>query len=166
MRWMALFLPAVLSAQSIQYSEAKKVWLLTTRSSSYAMGVAADGALRNLYWGSPLWRLDDLNTPPPVRDRSSFDPRQIMENEEFPGWGGPRFHEPALKISRADGVRDLVLKYAAHRLRGDELEIDLKDIRDAIQVTLRYRVYPDHGIIRRSATVKNATAAPFTVESA
>src|SRR3954468_1086273 len=90
----------------------RKTWLLTTRQSSYAMGVAADGALRNLYWGSPLWRMDDLASPPPVRDRSSFDPRQVMENEEFPGWGGPRFQEPALKITRPDGVRDLVLKYA------------------------------------------------------
>ena len=39
----------------------------------------------------------------PVRDRSSFDPRQMMETEEFPGWGGPRYLEPALKVTRADG---------------------------------------------------------------
>jgi alpha-galactosidase len=167
MRLSALILLTALAAPAqIQYSEAKKVWLLTTRSSSYAMGIAADGALRNLYWGAPLWRLDDLNAPSPARDRSSFDPRQMMENEEFPGWGGPRYFEPALKISRPNGVRDLVLKYSAHRLRGDDLDIDLKDIRDAIEVTLHYRVYPDHGIIRRSATVRNKTAAPLTVESA
>lgn len=158
--------PIVALCQSIQYSEAKKVWLLTTKSSSYAMGVAADGALRNLYWGAPLWRIDDLNGAGPVRDRSSFDPRQMMEDEEFPGWGGPRFYEPALKVSRADGVRDLVLKYASHRQRGEELDIDLKDIRDAIEVTLHYRVYPEHGILRRSATIKNGTAAPLTIESA
>jgi alpha-galactosidase len=140
MRWLALLLPVALSAQSIQYSESKKVWLLTTRQSSYAMGVAADGALRNLYWGAPLWRLDDLNAPPNVRDRSSFDPRQMMENEEYPGWGGPRYYEPALKVSRPDGDRDLVLKYASHRLSGNELDIALKDIHDPIEVTLHYRV--------------------------
>src|SRR3954452_5792776 len=99
---LALLTPALLFSQ-IQYSEAKKVWLLTTHQSSYAMGVAADGALRNLYWGAPLWRIDDLNAAPIVRDRSSFDPRQMMENEEYPGWGGPRYFEPALKISRPDG---------------------------------------------------------------
>ena len=81
------------------------------------MGVAADGALRNLYWGAPLWRMDDLNTPAQLGDRSSFDPRQMLENEEFPGWGGPRYYEPALKVSRPDGDRDLVLKYASHTIQ-------------------------------------------------
>jgi alpha-galactosidase len=166
MRWLALLLPVALSAQSIQYSESKKVWLLTTRQSSYAMGVAADGALRNLYWGAPLWRLDDLNAPPNVRDRSSFDPRQMMENEEYPGWGGPRYYEPALKVSRPDGDRDLVLKYASHRLSGNELDIALKDIHDPIEVTLHYRVYPEYGVIRRSATIRNGTDKPLTIDSA
>src|SRR5215471_7425700 len=117
-----LFAAAVmLPAQSIQYSEARKVWLLNTAQSSYAMGVAADGALRNLYWGAPLWRIDDLAGPPARRDLSSFDPRQMMENEEYPGWGGPRYYEPALKITRADGGRDLVLQYVSHNIQGDSL---------------------------------------------
>jgi alpha-galactosidase len=158
--------PALLPAQSIQYSADRKLWLLTTRQSSYAMGVGADGALRNLYWGAPLWRIDDLNTPAPRRDLSSFDPRQMLENEEYPGWGGPRYYEPALKISRADGDRDLVLKYASHRLQGDQLDIVLKDIRDPVDVTLHYRVYPDYGVIRRNASVHNGTAQPITLDSA
>ena len=156
----------MLPAQSIQYSEAKKVWLLTTRQNSYAMGVAADGALRNLYWGAPLWRIDDLTAAPARHDLSSFDPRQMMENEEYPGWGGPRYYEPALKITRADGDRDLVLKYQSHKLSGNDLDIVLKDIRDAVEVTLHYRVYPDYGVIRRSATIRNGTQAPLNVESA
>ena len=57
-----------LSAQSIQYSDTRKIWLLTTRQSSYAMGLGADGALRHLYWGAPLWRTDDLAAPPTRRD--------------------------------------------------------------------------------------------------
>ena len=67
-RFAALFLLPLLAAtflwgQAIQYSEDRKVWLLTTRQSSYALGVAADGALRHLYWGAPLWRMDDLPAP-------------------------------------------------------------------------------------------------------
>src|ERR1035438_1572428 len=155
-----------LSAQSIQYSDARKVWLLTTRQSSYAMGVASDGALRHLYWGAPLWRLDDLASPPTRRDVSSFDSRQMMEAEEFPGWGGPRYYEPALKITREDADRDLVLHYASQRIQGDELDIVLKDINDPIEVTLHYRVFPEDGILRRSATIRNGTARTFTLESA
>ncbi len=156
----------MLPAQAIQYSEARKVWLLTTRQSSYALGVGQDGALRHLYWGAPLWRLDDVAAPAERRDISSFDPRQMLENEEYPGWGGPRYFEPALKITRPDGDRDLVLQYATHRIHDDDLDIVLKDVRDPIEVTLHYRVYPEYGILRRSATIRNGTANPLTIESA
>ena len=158
MRCLLAFVAPVLAFSQIQYSEAKKVWLFTTRSSSYAMGVAADGALRNLYWGAPLWRVDDLTPPRRVRDRSSFDPHQMLENEEFPGWGGPRYlraRAQDLPPRRRSRPRPQIRRRTASD--GDELDIDLKDIRDAIQVTLHYRVYPDHGILRRSATIRNAT---------
>ena len=155
-----------LSAQAIQYIESRKVWLLSTGQSSYAMGVGADGALRHLYWGAPLWRAEDLQTPAERRDISSFDPRQMLEAEEFPGWGGPRYYEPALKIARENGDRDLVLRYLSHRIQHNDLDIVLKDLRDPIEVTLHYRVYADHGILRRSATIRNGTAKVLTVESA
>src|SRR5580765_2486506 len=115
-RAAALFLLSLsaLSAESIQYSESRKTWLITTRQSSYAMGLGADGALRNLYWGAPLWRIDDLAAAPQRRDVSSFDPRQMLEAEEFPGWGGPRYYEPALKVTRENAVRELVLRYVSH----------------------------------------------------
>ncbi len=153
-------------AQSIRFAEDRKVFLLTTSQNSYAMGIAADGSLRHMYWGAPLWNLADLPALAPARELSSEDPRQMMENEEFPGWGGTRYYEPALKITREDGDRDLVLVYASHRIAGNDLDIALKDIRDPIEVTLHYRVYPEYGIVRRSATVRNATAHPFVIESA
>lgn len=167
MNRIVLFLSSALAlAAQVQYSPEKKIWLLTTRDSSYAMGVAADGALRHLYWGGPLWRMDDLPAPAPRRDISSFDPRQMIENEEFPGWGGPRYYEAALKITRENGNRDLVLKYAAHRIEGNDLHIEMKDIRDPIRVILHYRVYPENGLIRRSASIINGTDRSFTIESA
>ena len=100
-----LFSLSALSAQSIQYSDSRKIWLLTTRQNSYAMGLGEDGALHHIYWGAPLWRTDDLAAPPARRDVSSFDPRQMLEAEEFPGWDGPRYYEPALKITRQSRSR-------------------------------------------------------------
>jgi len=102
--------------------ESRKVWLLSAGQSSYAMGVGADGAVRHLYWGAPIWRAEDLASPAERHDISSFDPRQMLENEEFPGWGGPRYYEPAVKIARANGDRDLVLRYASHRIRESQRE--------------------------------------------
>jgi alpha-galactosidase len=153
-------------AQGIQYSAERKTWLLTTDQSSYAMGVGPDGGLQHLYWGAPLWRMEDLPAAGKPRGLSSFDPAEMMQNEEYPGWGGARYYEPALKIVRGNGDRDLVLCYVSHEIRGSELAVVLKDIKDDIQVTLQYRIYPGNGILRRSALVKNGTPEPITIESA
>lgn len=150
----------------IQFDSARKIWLITTPHSSYAMGVGPTGVVRHLYWGGPLWRMEDIPTVREQHDISSFDPRQMLENEEYPGWGGPRYYETALKIARADGDRDLVLHYVDQHTEGDELEIHLKDIRDDIAVTLHYHVYPDTGIISRSSTIRNGTQQKITLESA
>jgi|HubBroStandDraft_4_1064222.scaffolds.fasta_scaffold860912_2 hypothetical protein len=71
---VACLAAAALDAQSIQYVEARKVWLLTTRDTSYAMAVGPDGALRNLYWGAPLWGLEDLPATPARRDNLFLRP--------------------------------------------------------------------------------------------
>ena len=152
------------SAQSIKYDAGRHVWLLTTSASSYAMGVSAEGELQHLYWGGPLWRVEDVPAAARKRDISSFDPREMIENEEYPGWGGPRYYEPSLKITRADGDRDLVLHYVSHQVKGNELTITLKDIRDDIEVELDYGVHA--GTISRKATIRNHSKQAITLESA
>jgi alpha-galactosidase len=155
-----------LFAQAVQYDDARKIWLLRTRESSYAMGIGEDGSLRHIYWGAPIWRAQDLPLPPKRRDLSSFDPHQMIDNEEFPAWGGPRYFEPALKITREDGNRDVVLRYVSHRMQASSVDIELKDISDDIGVTLHYFVYPETSMVRRSATIGNGTGRALTVESA
>ncbi len=153
------------SGQTIRFDQTRKVFLLTTAYSSYAMGIAPDGELQHLYWGGPLWRLEDLPVAQERRDISSFDPHQMLEAEEYPGWGGPRYYEPALKITRADGNRDLVLKYVAHEIHGNRLDVTLKDINDDIRAVLHYQVYPDVGVLARWSTIENGTKDAITVES-
>ena len=89
-----------------------------------------------------------------------------MASEEYPGWGGMRFTEPCLKVTFADGVRDLVLKYVSHQVKGETLEVRTKDIKYDLFVTLRYRVFPRHDIIRKNTMIENQTAQPVVVESA
>ncbi len=161
----SLLVCGFLSAQTIRYVASRKIWLITTAHSSYAMGIAPNGQLEHLYWGIPLWRTEDLPAAANLKDISSFDPHQMIENEEFAGWGGPRYYEPALKIARANGDRDLVLHYASQSIEGDELTITLKDIQDDIEAALHYRVYPATGIISRWAVVRNGTQQQIKVES-
>jgi alpha-galactosidase len=157
---------AFASAQNIQYDESRKVWLLNTRVNSYAMGVAPDGELQHLYWGGPIWRIADIPAATTRKDISSFDPHEMLEAEEFPGWGGTRFYETALKLARADSDRDVVLHYQSHEISGDTLSITLKDIKDDIEAVLEYRVFPDSGIISRRAIIRNKTPQLITLESA
>ena len=163
---LPLFFTLHTPAQVIQFDSGRRIWLITTAYSSYAMGLTPDGELQHLYWGGPLSRIADLPPAQRRRDISSFDPHQMLENEEYPGWGGPRFYEPALKITRAGGNRDLVLQYVSHRQEGNRLDIELKDIRDPIQVTLHYLAYPDTGILARWSTIHNQTSQTITLESA
>jgi len=129
------------------------------------MSVNERGELQHLYWGGPLWRVDDIPAAQGGRDASSFDPAQSLINEEFLGWGGTRYMEPSVKITRANGVRDLVLHYASHEIQGDALKIVLKDINDDIFVTLSYKVYVHEGIIRKSALLENRSKQALNVES-
>jgi alpha-galactosidase len=157
---------ALLTAQNIRFDESRKIWLITTAHSSYAMAVAPGGQLQHLYWGAPLWRLEDVPSAQVAHDISSFDPHEMIDDEEFAGWGGPRFYEPALKITRANGDRDLVLHYVDEKIEGDELTIRLQDIRDPIEAVLHYRVDPATGIIDRFTVIMNRTQQPVRVESA
>ncbi|MBS1874906.1 MAG: alpha-galactosidase [Acidobacteria bacterium] len=162
---IALLFAAVLSAQSIEYSAGRKTWLLKTASNAYALGVNQRGELQNLYWGGPLWRFDDIHAAQAGPEWSSFDPSQSQTNEEFLGWGGTRYLEPSVKITRANGVRDLVLHYVSHKIDGNQLDIVMKDINDDIFVTLNYLVYPAEGMIRKQAKLENRSGQPLTVES-
>ncbi len=163
----AILLSSELSvAQSIRFDQNRKTWLIITSHSSYALGTAPNGQLQHLYWGAPLWRIEDIPGAQASDGLSSFDPGEMLENEEYPGWGGPRYYEPALKITRSDGNRDLVLHYASQSIEGDELTINLKDIVDPIEVALHYRVYPQQGIIARSSVIRNGTRQPLRIESA
>jgi alpha-galactosidase len=161
---LLLLLAVCASAQNIRYDAGRHIWLLRTQASSYAMGVSPEGELQHLYWGGPLWRIEDIPAAARKRDISSFDPHQMLENEEYPGWGGPRFDEPALKITRADGDRDLVLRYVSQQVKADVLAITLKDIHDDIEVELDYRVRA--ATIGRKAVIRNRSKQAITLESA
>jgi alpha-galactosidase len=160
-----VFVNFSLQAQSIQYDVTRKLFLLSTSQSSYAVEIGSQNELESVYWGPKLPAVDDFTAAAPRRDISSSDPTHMLD-QEYPGWGGPLYEEPALKITREDGDRDLVLRYISHRIEGDDLDIVMKDINDSIEVTLHYHVYPDYGILRRSATIRNGTKQTITVESA
>lgn len=160
-----LLSPCAKAAAPIAFDEKQRVWVLQSGQATYAFGVNERGELQHLYWGKRIGA-QDLTSGHSVPEWASFDLSTTTTPQEYPGWGAGLYSEPALKISFANGNREVVLHYLDQKLQDNNLEITLKDDIDAVYVHLRYRVYPDNSIIERSARIENRTSQAVTVESA
>lgn len=151
---------------SVRYLPEPKLWVLETERTSYVLGVNELNEIQNVYWGGRLLRDQDISAAQSQPEHASFDSPETMTNIEYPGWGGRQYSEPCLKVTREDGVRDLVLKYISHQVGEDTLEIRLKDLQHDVFVNLTYRVFPGTDLIRKQAEIRNGTPQSIVVESA
>ncbi|MBZ5565966.1 MAG: alpha-galactosidase [Acidobacteriia bacterium] len=150
----------------VRYLPDLKVWVLDTARTSYIIGVNERNELQNLYWGEKLVSDHDFFAAHSRPEHASFDSSETMTNNEYPGWGGKYYNEPSLKLTLADGDRDLVLKYASQEIHANRLVIRLKDIQYDLFVNLTYTVFAQEDIIRKQAEIQNRTSQVVTVESA
>ena len=158
---------ALASAEpAASFDPATKVFRLDGGGASYVFGVNPRGELQQLYWGGRLAASDHFPQAEPMPPWASFDSSYTNTPQEYAGWGAGLFVEPALKITFADGNRDLVLHYESHTFTPTGVDVVLKDIKRNILVTLHYAIDPDSGILARSATIENREALPVTIEQA
>jgi alpha-galactosidase len=159
-------LPAIAQKSGVHFDASTKVFRLDGGDSSYVFGVNSRGELEQVYWGGRLGAADKIPQAQPKPEHASFDGSYGNTPQEYVGWGAGLFNEPALKITFADGNRDLVLHYDSHAETANGLDVVLKDISRPIFVTLHYAMDLDSGILSRSATIENRGADPVTVEQA
>ena len=166
----ALVLAASLfaSAQpaSVSFDAGAKTFRLDGGATTYVFGVNPRGELQQLYWGGRLAASDAFPQAAPMPEWASFDSSTTTTPQEYAGWGAGLFVEPALKVSFADGNRDLVLHYQSHTVTANAFDVLLKDIARPLYVTLHYAIDPDTGILARSATIENRGKEPLTIEQA
>ena len=145
----------VASAQpaDASFDAATKVFRLDGGRVTYVFGVNAKGELQQLYWGGRLAASDSFPQAQTIPEWASFDSSNTTTPQEYAGWGAGLFVEPALKVSFADGNRDLVLHYDSHTITPHGFDVVLKDIKRGIYVTLHYEMDPESGILARSATI-------------
>ena len=148
------------------YDGATRVFRLDGGNATYAFGVNPRGELQQLYWGGRLAATDHIPAAVPKREAASFDSSYTTTPQEYAGWGAGLFVEPALKVTFADGNRDLVLHYDHHEASSDGFNVVLKDIKRQVFVTLHYAIDPTSGILSRSATIENKEEQPITIEQA
>jgi len=159
-----LFLGAALASAQTPASSAP-VFRLDGGNATYAFGVNERGDLQALYWGGRLGPNDVIAPARSFPEWASFDSPNTTTPQEFAGWGGGLFTEPALKITFADGNRDLGLHFVkATHASQDNYVILMKDISREIYVTLRYSMDPDTGVLSRSADIENREKEPVMIE--
>ncbi|MGA3159769.1 MAG: alpha-galactosidase [Terracidiphilus sp.] len=170
---LVLVAAATLSAQSdkpsfdaFSFDAGNRVFRLDGGGVSYVFEVNPRGELQQLYWGGRLAATDSFSQAVPLPEHASFDDSYTTTPQEFAGWGAGLFVEPALKISFADGVRDLVLHYESYTKTASGLDVALKDISRPIYVTLHYAMDAESGILGRSATIENRGTETVMVEQA
>jgi len=150
----------------VSFDSATKVFRLDGGGSSYVFGVNERGELQQLYWGGRLGATDSIPAAKAMREWASFDSSYTNTPQEYAGWGAGLFMEPALKVTFADGNRDLVLHYQSHAATASGFDVVLKDISRPIFVTLHYAMDPGSGILARWATIENRGTDAVTVEQA
>lgn len=152
---------------SIVVHEAQNIFLLQTRSDSYAFGIDDRGLVRHLYWGSKIEAVGDFEMPA-LTEISTNDPVYEITREEFPVYGSLRYKEHCLKVTFADGVREVVYEYVDHRIvnqqQYDELIVTLKDRYYDLVMELHYRVYEAYDLMERFVVLKNESAEKMDVE--
>lgn len=141
-----------------------KNWILETRNSAYCFGINDDGYLINTYWGKRKNKKPDYPLPIHTEGWASFDSPANLLPEEFPVYGGAFHFEPCLKISFADGVRDLNLKFDSESSSTEEIKIILRDIYYPLQIILYYRPHTDYDLIERWVEVINQGKESITIE--
>ena len=159
-----LFALFALSSTSAQTGQ---VIRLDGGNSTYAFGVNERGDLQSLYWGGRLGVHDNIPPAHSLPEMASFDSPATTTPQEYAGWGAGLFTEPALKVTFADGNRDLVLHCVRATPDGStSAEVLLKDISREIYVTLHYSMDPESGILARSASIENREKQPVMIEQA
>jgi alpha-galactosidase len=148
------------------FDAVSKVFRLDGGNVSYVFGVNTRGELQQLYWGGRLGANDAFPAAKPLPEWASFDSSYTNTPQEYVGWGAGLFNEPALKVTFADGNRDLVLHYESQQAVENGFDVVLKDIRRPVVVTLHYRMDAESGILARSATIENRGSDAITVEQA
>jgi alpha-galactosidase len=170
----------------VLFDEERRVWALQGSGVTYGLGIDGRGLVRHLYFGSSLPRIGELpnagakgiyplleDMPGSGAERFHF-PFEPLEGpaprHEYPAWGGMYYHEPCLKGTFSDGVRDTRLVYEDHDVRTDalvpELVVALRDPHYPLRVRLHYRLFEDLDLVERWAVVENVGEAPIILEQA
>lgn len=130
------------------------LFILNTKSTTYAFFEDDEGILVNLYWGKKISRIEDFDTRT-MTGEQGYHPNIDKKMEECSSYGMTRYKETSCKVSFADGVRDFRYCAIEYRIDGNHLAIVLEDAHYPFQMTLHYVVHEELDIIEKWREVAN-----------
>ena len=109
----------------ISFDKDKKIFVLQTNNSTYAMQVIETGELIHLHYGAKTDCISDFPTAEELRRCDTLsDMIEIADSREYVDWGRGSYFEPSLKCRFYDGTKDLWLKYKSHEIFREEKRIN------------------------------------------
>lgn len=174
---------------AIQVNEKDLIFSISTKNTTYMMGVYAHEHLLHLYYGK---RLDDLNAKylmpfgdsEPALNWLHADAEWFFSQApfEYSAAGTGDFRDVCLKVRDAGGYRVCQLKYDSYRILdgkpalpglpstfGDNaqtLEVKLRDAVLGLSVLLRYSVFEDNDALMKSVELINEGTQNLYLEKA
>lgn len=142
----------------IKYDKNKKMFFINTEASTYAFGISGAKQLYHAYYGKKLnakqlskigeYKQREIGYHYSENKKSNFLP-------EISVCDGYNVFENTIKASLSNGTRTLDCVYAGHKIKGDTLEITMKDRLYSINLLLFYRVYPEYNLVEKSIVIRN-----------
>jgi alpha-galactosidase len=146
----------------------KRIWMLVTEQSCYALGITGEHLVLHLYWGPRLTSCAGLPEPHLPDDRAAQSPALTVATEEYPIYGGLRYAETVARAQFSDGTRDLDLSFVdaaiVEQATLPTLHIHLRDKVYPLLVTLRYQLDIANDLVIRSACFTNAGSDTIVLE--
>ena len=124
-------LGAALTAGAAETAAPQRIIDIRTDDISLILSAAPGEEVRFLHFGG---RIDD---PAPLAGYRSYrHPDHNTEDVAYPAFGGRNYHEPALRVTHADGDLNTELRYVSHRTRqlaDDNVTETVVRMTDAVQ---------------------------------
>ena len=159
-------LGAALTAGAAETAAPQRIIDIRTDDISLILSAAPGEEVRFLHFGG---RIDD---PAPLAGYRSYrHPDHNTEDVAYPAFGGRNYHEPALRVTHADGDLNTELRYVSHRTRklaDDNVTETVVRMTDAVQpldVELVYTAYARENVITTRAGIRNREKGPVTLHS-
>lgn len=145
-------------------SQSPLIWRIETNASVYQLGVANDGIVVPLFYGSQ-------GVPGDIRDFPlKVNPLVGSTIREVPFRGGFVEQTPAVEVVYPDLTRDCDLTFQSHEIFTLDgapcLRIDMLDKHYKLRVSSFIRVIADKDILEKWLILKNEADAPVLVENA